>query len=73
VAGVSLALALISWLIVIIRGDVIIRGWVITLIKTVLISVLWYYSPMVRWSSKVLLNVISPMSFKLGMITCDLG
>jgi hypothetical protein len=73
VAGVSLALALISWLIVIIRGDVIIRGWVITLIKTVLISVLWYYSPMVRWSSKVLLNVISPMSFKLGMITCDIG
>jgi hypothetical protein len=39
-AGISLALALISWLIVIIRGDVIIRGWVIMLIKTVLISVL---------------------------------
>ena len=39
-AGVSLVLALISWLIVIIRGDVIIRGWVITLIEMVLMSVL---------------------------------
>ena len=39
-ASVSLALALISWLIVIIRGDIIIRGWVIILIETVLISVL---------------------------------
>ena len=39
-AGVSLALALISWLIVIIRGDVMIKGWVIMLIKTVLMSVL---------------------------------
>jgi hypothetical protein len=48
VAGVSLALALMSWLIVIIRGDVIIKGWVITLIEMVLISVLWCYSPIVR-------------------------
>ena len=39
-AGVSLALALMSWLIVIIRGDMIIRGWVIILIEIVLISVL---------------------------------
>ena len=72
-AGMSLALALISWLMVIIRGDVIIRGWVIILIETVLISVLWCYSLIIRWSSKVLLNVISPISFKLGMITCDIG
>jgi hypothetical protein len=39
-ASVSLILAVISWLIVIIKGDVIIKGWVIILIKTVLISVL---------------------------------
>ena len=39
-AGVSLVLALISWLMAIIKGDVIIRGWVIILIETVLISVL---------------------------------
>ena len=69
----SLALALISWLMVIIRGDVMIRGWVIMLIEMVLMSVLWCCSLMVRWSSKVLLNVISPISFKLGMITCDIG
>jgi hypothetical protein len=73
VAGVSLALALISWLIAIIRGDIIIRGWVIILIEMVLISVLWCYSLIVRWSSKVLLNVINPISFKLGIITCDIG
>jgi hypothetical protein len=73
VAGVSLALALISWLIVIIRGDVIIRGWVIMLIEMVLMSVLWCYSLIIRWSSKVLLNVINPMSFKLGIITCNIG
>jgi hypothetical protein len=73
VAGISLALALISWLIVIIRGDVIIRGWVIILIEIVLISVLWCYSLIVRWSGKVLLNIINPMSFKLGIITCDIG
>ena len=72
-ANVSLALALTSWLITIIRGDVIIRGWVIMLIEMVLMSVLWCCSLMVRWSSKVLLNVISPISFKLGMITCDIG
>jgi hypothetical protein len=73
VAGVSLVLALTSWLMAIIKGDVIIRGWVITLIETVLISVLWCYSPMVRWSGKVLLNIINPISFKPGMITCDIG
>jgi hypothetical protein len=39
-AGISLVLALISWLIAIIRGDIIIRGWVIILIKIVLMSVL---------------------------------
>jgi hypothetical protein len=43
-----------------------------TLIETVLISVLWCCSLMVRWSGKVLLNIISPMSFKPGMITCDI-
>jgi hypothetical protein len=73
VAGVSLALALMSWLMVIIGGDVMIGGWVMTLIETVLMSVLWCCSPIVRWSGKVLLNVISPMSFKPGMITCDIG
>jgi hypothetical protein len=72
-ASISLALALTSWLIAIIRGDVIIRGWVITLIKMVLISVLWYYSLIIRWSGKVLLNIINPISFKPGMITCDIG
>ena len=72
-AGVSLALALMSWLIVIIRGNVIIGGWVMILIETVLISVLWCCSPMVRWSGKVLLNVISLISFKPGMITCNIG
>jgi hypothetical protein len=72
-ASVSLALALTSWLIAIIRGDIMIRGWVIMLIKTVLISVLWYCSLIVRWSSKVLLNIINPISFKLGIITCNIG
>jgi hypothetical protein len=72
VAGVSLALALTSWLIAIIKGDVIIRGWVIILIKIVLISVLWCYSLIVRWSSKVLLNIINPISFKPEMITCNI-
>jgi hypothetical protein len=38
--SISLALALINWLIVIIKGDVIIKEWVIILIETVLISVL---------------------------------
>jgi hypothetical protein len=73
VASVSLILALISWLIVIIRGDVIIRGWVITLIKMVLISVLWCYSLIVRWSGKVLLNVINLISFKPGIIIYNIG
>jgi hypothetical protein len=73
VAGVSLALALISWLIAIIRGDVMIGGWVIMLIKTVLISVLWCCSLIVRWSGKVLLNIINPISFKPGIITCNIG
>ena len=72
-ANISLVLALINWLIVIIKGNVIIRGWVIILIEMVLISVLWCYSLMVRWSSKVLLNIINPISFKPGIITCNIG
>jgi hypothetical protein len=72
-ASISLALALTSWLIAIIRGDVIIRGWVITLIKMVLISVLWYYSLIIRWSGKVLLNIINPISFKPEIITYNIG
>jgi hypothetical protein len=72
VASVSLALALISWLIIIIRGDVIIKGWVIILIETMLISVLWYYSLIVRWSNKVLLNIINPISFKPRIITYNI-
>jgi hypothetical protein len=73
VAGVSLVLALTSWLIAIIRGDKIIRGWVIMSIGIVLISVSLYYSLMARWFSRVLLNIINPMSFKQGIITCDIG
>jgi hypothetical protein len=72
VAGISLVLALISWLIVIIRGDIIIKGWVITLIETVLISVLWCYSLIVRWFIKVLLNIINLISFKLRIITYNI-
>jgi hypothetical protein len=72
VAGVSLALALTSWLIVIIRGDVIIRGWVITLIEIVLMSVLWCYSLLIRWFGKVLLNIINFISFKPGIITYNI-
>jgi amino acid permease len=64
VAGASLVLALISWLIVIIKGDEIIRGWVIMSIGMVLISVLLCYSLMARWFNRVLLNVINPISFK---------
>ena len=71
-AGVSLALALISWLMAIIRGDIIIRWWVIMLIEMVLISVLWCCSLIVRWFSKVLLNVINPISFKPGIITYNI-
>jgi hypothetical protein len=69
VAGASLVLALTSWLMAIIRGDEIIRGWVIISIGIVLISVSLYYSLMARWFNRVLLNVINPMSFKQGIIT----
>jgi hypothetical protein len=41
-----------------------IKGWVIMSIGIVLISVLLYYSLMARWFSRVLLNVINPISFK---------
>jgi hypothetical protein len=73
VAGASLVLALTSWLIAIIRGDEIIRGWVIMSIGIVLISVLLCYSLMARWFGRVLLNIINPMSFKQGIITCGIG
>jgi hypothetical protein len=56
----------------IIRGDEIIRGWVIMSIGMVLISVLLCYSLMARWFGRVLLNVINPMSFKQGIITCGI-
>jgi hypothetical protein len=69
VAGASLVLALTSWLIAIIRGDEIIRGWVIMSIGIVLISVSLCYSLIARWFSRVLLNVINSMSFKQGIIT----
>jgi hypothetical protein len=69
VAGASLVLALTSWLIAIIRGDEIIRGWVIMSIVMVLMSVSLCYSLITRWFSRVLLNVINPMSFKQGIIT----
>jgi hypothetical protein len=72
VAGASLVLALTSWLMAIIRGDEIIRGWVIISIGIVLISVSLYYSLMARWFNRVLLNVINPMSFKQGIITCGI-
>jgi hypothetical protein len=68
-AGASLVLALTSWLMAIIRGDEIIRGWVIMSIGIVLISVSLCYSLMARWFNRVLLNVINPMSFKQGIIT----
>jgi hypothetical protein len=73
VASASLVLALISWLIAIIRGDEMIREWVIMFIRIVLISVSLYYSLMARWFNRVLLNIINPMSFKQGIITCDIG
>jgi hypothetical protein len=69
VAGASLVLALTSWLMAIIRGDEIIKGWVIMSIGMVLISVSLCYSLMARWFSRVLLNIINPMSFKQGIIT----
>jgi hypothetical protein len=72
VAGASLVLALTSWLMAIIRGDEIIRGWVIISIGIVLISVSLCYSLIARWFSKVLLNVINPISFKQGIITCGI-
>jgi hypothetical protein len=72
VAGASLVLALTSWLMAIIKGDEIIRGWVIMSIGIVLISVLLCYSLMARWFSRVLLNIINPMSFKQGIITCGI-
>jgi hypothetical protein len=56
----------------IIRGDEMIRGWVIMSIGMVLISVLLCYSLMARWFNRVLLNVINPMSFKQGIITCGI-
>ena len=71
-AGVSLVLAFISWLIAIIRGNIIIKRWVIILIEIVLISVLWYYSLIIKWSSKVLLNIINLISFKLRIIICNI-
>jgi hypothetical protein len=73
VAGASLVLALTNWLIVIIRGDKMIRGWVIMSIGIVLMSVLLCYSLIARWFSRVLLNVINPISFKQGIITCGIG
>jgi hypothetical protein len=73
VAGASLVLALISWLIAIIRGDEIIKGWVIMSIGIVLISVSLCYSLIARWFSRVLLNVINLISFKQGIITYGIG
>jgi hypothetical protein len=64
VAGASLVLALISRLIVIIRGDEMIRRQVIMFIGIVLISVSLCYSLIVRWFGRVLLNIINPISFK---------
>jgi hypothetical protein len=37
-------------------------------IGIVLISVLLYYSLIIRWFNKVLLNIINPISFKLRII-----
>jgi hypothetical protein len=42
-------------------------------IRTVLTSVLLYYSLIARWFSKVLLNILNPISFKLGIITYSIG
>jgi hypothetical protein len=42
-------------------------------IRMVLISVSLCYSLMARWFSRVLLNIINPMSFKQGIITYDIG
>jgi hypothetical protein len=35
-------------------------------------SVSSYYSLIIKWSSKVSLNVISPISFKQRIITCGI-
>jgi hypothetical protein len=72
VAGASLVLALTSWLIAIIRGDEIIKGWVIMSIGIVLISVSLCYSLIARWFNRVLLNIINSMSFKQGIITYNI-
>jgi hypothetical protein len=56
----------------IIKGDEMIRGWVIMSIGIVLISVSLCYSLITRWFSRVLLNVINSMSFKQGIITCGI-
>jgi hypothetical protein len=42
-------------------------------IGMVLISVSLCYSLMARWFSRVLLNIINPMSFKQGIITYGIG
>jgi hypothetical protein len=42
-------------------------------IGIVLISVLLCCSLMARWFNRVLLNIINPMSFKQGIITCGIG
>jgi hypothetical protein len=42
-------------------------------IGIVLISVSLYYSLIARWFSRVLLNIINPISFKQGIITCGIG
>jgi hypothetical protein len=56
----------------IIRGNEIIRGWVIMSIGIVLISVSLCYSLIARWFSRVLLNIINLISFKQGIITCGI-
>jgi hypothetical protein len=73
VAGASLVLALTSWLIAIIRGDEMIRGWVIMSIGIVLMSVSLCYSLMARWFNRVPLNIINLISFKQGIITYSIG
>jgi hypothetical protein len=42
-------------------------------IGMVLISVSLCYSLITRWFNRVLLNVINPISFKQGIITCGIG
>jgi hypothetical protein len=73
VAGASLVLALTSWLIAIIRGDEMIKGWVIMSIGIVLMSVSLCYSLIARWFNRVLLNIINLISFKQGIITYSIG